>query len=41
MSKPQSNDIKSNVRTGPDCELTDIADYVLGYRAKSRKVLDI
>ena len=36
-----STEVKSNVRSGPDRELTDIADYVLGYRAKSRKVLDI
>ena len=41
MSEPQSNEVKSNIQTGPDRELTDIADYVLGYRAKSRKVLDI
>ncbi len=39
-----STEVKSNVRSGPDRELTDIADYVLGYRARGttgRKVLDI
>ena len=34
-------EVKSNVRSGPDREITDIADYVLRYHAKSRKVLDI
>jgi 2-methylcitrate dehydratase len=36
-----TTEVRSNKRSGPDRELTDIADYVLGYRAKSRKVLDI
>ena len=36
-----STEVKSNIRSGPDRELTDIADYVLGYRARNRKVLDI
>ena len=36
-----STEIRSNQRTGPDRELTDIADYVLNYRARSRSVLDI
>ena len=36
-----STEVKSNVRSGPDRELTDIADYVISYRAKTRKVLDI
>ncbi len=36
-----SAEVKSNVRTAPDRELIDIADYVLAYRARSRKVLDI
>jgi 2-methylcitrate dehydratase len=34
-------EVTSNIRSGPDHELTDIADYVLGYKAASRKVLDI
>lgn len=34
-------EVRSNIRTGPDRELTDIADYVLRYRARNRKVLDI
>lgn len=34
-------EVKSNIRSGPDRELTAIADYVLGYRARNRKVLDI
>ncbi len=43
MDYPQSmnTEVTSNVRSGPDHELTAIADYVLHYRAKSRKVLDI
>ena len=36
-----TTEVRSNTRTGPDRELTDIADYVLGYRARSRKVLNI
>ena len=36
-----STEVKSNVRSGPDRELTDIAHYVISYRAKTRKVLDI
>ncbi len=36
-----SAEVKSNIRSGPDRELVDIADYVLGYRARNRKVLDI
>jgi len=36
-----STEVRSNQRTGPDRELTDIADYVLSYRARSRKILDI
>ena len=36
-----SSEVKSNIRKGPDRELTAIADYVLGYRPRSRKVLDI
>ena len=36
-----STEVRSNQRKGPDRELTDIADYVLGYRLRSRRVLDI
>ena len=36
-----TTEVRSNTRSGPDRELTDIADYVLGYRARGRKVLDI
>ena len=36
-----TTEVRSNKRSSPDRELTDIADYVLSYRAKSRKVLDI
>lgn len=36
-----SAEVISNIRTGTDRELTDIADYVLGYRTASRKVLDV
>ena len=39
--KNTSTEIKSNIRSGPDRELTDIADYVLRYKAKDRKVLNI
>jgi 2-methylcitrate dehydratase len=35
------SEVRSNTRSGPDRELTDIADYVLGYKTASRKVLDI
>ena len=31
-----SVEVKSNSRKGPDRELTAIADYVPGYRARSR-----
>lgn len=34
-------EIRSNQRSGPDRELTDIADYVLRYRPRGRTVLDI
>jgi 2-methylcitrate dehydratase len=36
-----STEVTSNIRGGTDRELTDIADYVLRYRARSRQVLDI
>ena len=36
-----STEVRSNKRSGPDRELTDIADYVLDYRVRSRKVLNI
>ena len=32
-----STEVKSNIRGGPDPELTDIANYVLSYRASGRK----
>ena len=38
---PQIRRLRNFLESGAIGELTDIADYVLGYRAKSRKVLDI
>ena len=36
-----ASEIKSNKRSGPDRELTEIADYVLDYRVRGAKVFEI